>query len=84
MLSDAALANAFIFLSLGMDLFRSILLWTRARHARLAAAVPAAAAVVREESPTAAADPGVRHRHPVLLGRTAVPDARKVRDGTGS
>jgi hypothetical protein len=37
MLSDTALANAFIFLSLGMDLFRSLLLWARGRRARLCA-----------------------------------------------
>lgn len=36
-LSGTALANAFIFLSLGMDLFRSILLWARGRRARLPA-----------------------------------------------
>jgi hypothetical protein len=51
MLSGTALANAFIFLSLGMDLFRSILLWTRGRRARLAAAVPAAAAALQTGSP---------------------------------
>lgn len=36
-LSATALTNAFIFLSVGMDLFRSIGLWTRGRLARLAA-----------------------------------------------
>jgi hypothetical protein len=51
MLSDTALANAFIFLSLGMDLFRSILLWTRGRRARLAAGVPAVAAALQTGSP---------------------------------
>jgi hypothetical protein len=40
-LSSSALANAFIFLSVGMDLFRSLLLWARGRGARLAAVVPA-------------------------------------------
>lgn len=50
MLSDNALANAFIFLSLGMDLFRSIALWTRGRRARLAAAVPAAVMAPQAEA----------------------------------
>jgi hypothetical protein len=39
--------NAFIFLSLGMDLFRSIGLWTRGRRARLAEEVPAVATAAR-------------------------------------
>ncbi|MGC9155993.1 MAG: hypothetical protein ACP5HZ_10110 [Ferrimicrobium sp.] len=42
-LSDSALANAFIFLSLGMDLFRSIGLWVRGRRARLDQEVPVVA-----------------------------------------
>ncbi|MDA8359608.1 MAG: hypothetical protein M0Z95_25645 [Actinomycetota bacterium] len=45
-LSQNALVNAFIFLSLGMDLFRSVGLWTRGRRARLAEEVPAAAVAV--------------------------------------
>jgi hypothetical protein len=40
-LSPAALTNAFIFLALGMDLFRSLLLARRGQHARRAAAGPA-------------------------------------------
>jgi hypothetical protein len=51
MLSGTALANAFIFLSLGMDLSRSVLLWTRGRRARLAAAAPAAAAAFQTGAP---------------------------------
>lgn len=51
MLSGTALANAFIFLSLGMDLFRSIVLWARGRRARLAAGVPAAVAALQTGSP---------------------------------
>jgi hypothetical protein len=46
-LSDTALSNAFIFLALGMDLFRSILLWGRGRHARRAMTPPARNAAVR-------------------------------------
>ena len=41
-LSDTALTNAFIFLAVGMDLFRSIGLWTRGRRSRPTVAVPAA------------------------------------------
>jgi hypothetical protein len=45
-LSPAALVNAFIFLSIGMDLFRSVLLYGRARRVRrpAVAGTPAAAA----------------------------------------
>ena len=44
-LSPAALTNAFIFLSIGMDLFRSVLLYGRARRVRrpAAAGTPATA-----------------------------------------
>jgi hypothetical protein len=45
-LSATALTNAFIFLSIGMDLFRSIGLWTRGRLARPPAAERAPAAAV--------------------------------------
>jgi hypothetical protein len=51
MLSGTALANAFIFLSVGMDLSRSVLLWARGRCARLAAAAPAAAAALQTGVP---------------------------------
>ncbi len=40
-LSQSALVNAFIFLSVGMDLFRSVGLWVRSRHARLDREAPA-------------------------------------------
>jgi len=46
-LSQSALVNAFIFLSLGMDLFRSIGLWTRGRRARLTEAVPVVSTAAR-------------------------------------
>lgn len=46
-LRESALVNAFIFLSLGMDLFRSIGLWTRGRRARLAEAAPVVATAPR-------------------------------------
>jgi hypothetical protein len=44
-LSSVALANAFIFLAIGMDLFRSLGLWTRGRHCRHAIAAQDPAAV---------------------------------------
>jgi len=42
-LSGTALTNAFIFLAVGMDLFRSVLLGIRGQHARLAATAPVGA-----------------------------------------
>jgi hypothetical protein len=46
-LSDTALTNAFVFLSVGMDLFRSLLLGARGLRARYSGAAPARSAAVQ-------------------------------------
>jgi hypothetical protein len=50
-LSGTALTNAFIFLSIGMDLFRSLLLAARARRVRSSLPAPVAAATAGQPSP---------------------------------